>query len=129
MKKKSIWIIDDDSIFKFVIQKLISKSEIFESVKTFSNGQEASTALKKVINIKDRLPDIILLDIEMPVMDGWGFMEEISTIKPSIEEKAINIFISSSSIAIEDKLKAEKNPNVIGYLSKPITLDDLIKIA
>ncbi|WP_339886864.1 response regulator [uncultured Flavobacterium sp.] len=130
MKKKSIWIIDDDSIFKIIIQKLISKTEIFDTVKTFSNGKEASTAIKKTLNLKDKLPDIILLDIEMPVMDGWEFMDEISILKQNFEkEEEINIFISSSSIAIDDKIKADKNPCIKGFLSKPISLDDLIKIA
>ena len=64
----------------------------------------------------------------MPVMDGWGFMEEIAEIKDSIPQRLI-IYISSSSIAIEDKLKAKNNPDIVGYMSKPITIDDLRLIA
>ncbi|WP_339836172.1 response regulator [uncultured Flavobacterium sp.] len=129
MKKKSIWIIDDDSIFKIIVKKLISKAEIFENVEIFSNGEEAFLAIKDVLNKKEQLPDIILLDIEMPIMDGWTFMSEISVFKQNFEEKKTSIFISSSSIAIDDKLKAEKNTCIKGFLSKPITLNDLIKIA
>lgn len=129
MKKKSIWIIDDDSIFKIIIQKLISKTDLFEHVKTFSNGEEASIALKKELELMVQLPDIILLDIEMPIMDGWGFMLEIDSLKPIIKEKNIKIFISSSSIASEDKIKVENDPDIKGYLTKPISLDDLLKIA
>ena len=54
---------------------------------------------------------------------------EISILKPIIEEKNINIFISSSSIANDDKIKAAENPSIRGYLTKPVTLDDLMKIA
>ncbi|NHN24250.1 response regulator [Flavobacterium jejuense] len=129
MKKKSIWIIDDDSIYKFVIQKLIAKTDLFENVKTFSNGEEASIALKNELNLMTQLPDIILLDIEMPLMDGWEFMSEIDTLKPKIEEKNIKIFMSSSSIAHEDKIKVDNNPDIKGYLTKPISLEDLLKIA
>lgn len=129
MKKKSIWIIDDDSIYKFVIQKLLTKTELFENVKLFSNGEEASIALKKEINLMTQLPDIILLDIEMPIMDGWGFMSEIDVLKPKIAEKNIKIFMTSSSIASEDKVKVDNNPNIKGYLTKPITLEDLLVIA
>ena len=129
MKKKSIWIIDDDSIFQIIIQKLISKANIFENVETYSNGEEAFLAIKNILNKDKQLPDIILLDIEMPIMDGWAFMAEISVFKQNFEEKKTSIFISSSSIAIDDKLKAEKNPCIKGFLSKPITLPDLIKIA
>ncbi|CAM3511740.1 response regulator [Flavobacterium gelidilacus] len=129
MKKKSIWIIDDDSIFKIIIQKLISKANIFENVETYSNGEEAFLAIKNILNKDKQLPDIILLDIEMPLMDGWAFMAEISVFKQNFEEKKTSIFISSSSIAIDDKLKADKNPCIKGFLSKPITMNDLIKIA
>lgn len=129
MKKKSIWIVDDDSIFKIIVKKLISKAEIFENVEIFSNGEEAFLAIKDVLNKKEQLPDIILLDIEMPIMDGWAFMSEISVFKQNFEEKKTSIFISSSSIADDDKLKAENNTCIKGFLSKPITLNDLIKIA
>ncbi|MCO6163057.1 response regulator [Flavobacterium sp. NRK F7] len=129
MKKKSIWIIDDDAIYKFVIQKLIAKSDLFDEVKTFSNGEEASNALKNEVNENTLLPDIILLDIEMPRMDGWEFMSEIEAFLKKENQKNIKIFMSSSSIAFEDKEKVDSNPNINGYLTKPISYDDLLQIA
>lgn len=128
MKKKSIWVVDDDSIFKIIIQKLIAKSDKFDNVNLFSNGEEASLALKECIKNKEELPDIILLDIEMPIMNGWEFMNEINVLLSEIVDKTIKIFISSSSITFEDKLKADAHPNISGYLTKPITLEDLYKI-
>ena len=91
MKKKSIWIIDDDAIYKFVIQKLIAKSDLFDDVKTFSNGEEASNALKNEGDKNALLPDIILLDIEMPRMDGWEFMSEIEAFLKMEDQKNIKI--------------------------------------
>ena len=129
MKKKSIWIIDDDAIYKFVIQKLIAKSDLFDDVKTFSNGEEASNALKNEGNENILLPDIILLDIEMPRMDGWEFISEIEAFLKKADQKSIKIFMSSSSIAFEDKVKVDNNPNINGYLTKPISFDDLLQIA
>lgn len=129
MKKKSIWIIDDDTIFKFIMLKLISKTDKFDDVNTFSNGQEALIEFKNIVSLNEKLPDIILLDIEMPVMDGWGFMSEVNRIKKNHKELKTSIFMSSSSIAFDDQLKADENPDIMGYLAKPITLDDLIKIA
>lgn len=123
---KTIWIVDDDPIYQIIMKKIIRKSDIFVSACSFSNGKEAIDSLKKTISKNEKLPDIILLDIEMPVLDGWGFMEEIAIIKPETNPK---IYISSSSIAIEDKKRAKNNPNILGYICKPITLDDLIKIA
>ncbi len=129
MKKKSIWIIDDDAIYKFVIQKLIAKSDLFDDVKTFSNGEEASNALKNEGDKNALLPDIILLDIEMPRMDGWEFMSEIEAFLKMEDQKNIKIFMSSSSIAFEDKVKVDNNPNINGYLTKPISYNDLLQIA
>lgn len=129
MKQQSIWIIDDDSIFKIIVQKLIDKTQKFNNVLTFSNGEEASLALRKCLEQQEDFPDVILLDIEMPIMDGWEFMSELDYLKLPSNRNSLKIYISSSSIAIEDKLKAEKYPNILGYLTKPISLDDLMKIA
>ncbi|WP_338376637.1 response regulator [uncultured Flavobacterium sp.] len=129
MKKKSIWIVDDDAIFKIIIKKLIQKSEKFDNVETFSNGEEALLSLNNIIDKNERLPDVILLDIEMPIMDGWTFMAEIDVNKQKFENQNISIYISSSSIAQEDQIKADKNPYIKGFLTKPIALDNLIKIS
>jgi CheY-like chemotaxis protein len=64
----------------------------------------------------------------MPVLDGWGFMNEWQLVKQRLSQK-IQIYISSSSIAIEDKQKAKNNPDILGYMSKPISMEDLILIS
>jgi CheY-like chemotaxis protein len=128
MKLRKIWVVDDDVIYKTIMKKIILKSEIFSSTVTFSNGEEAIHALKSAIEKKESLPDIILLDLDMPVMDGWGFMDEIEVLKPQLLAEVL-IYISSSSIAVQDKQKAKNNPNIVGYMSKPISLDDLRLIA
>ena len=128
MKEKTIWIIDDDPIYQIIMKKIIIKSGLFSSIMEFTNGKDAIKFLKKNINKQTVFPDIILLDIEMPLLDGWGFMEEMNGLKSQINSE-IKIYISSSSIAIEDKERAKNNPNILGYLSKPINLNDIIKIA
>lgn len=128
MIQRTIWVIDDDIIYKTIMKKIIQKSEKFSNTFTFSNGEEAINALKNLHKNNEALPDIILLDIDMPVMDGWGFMVEMALLKPLLQSQ-ISIYISSSSIAIEDKLRAKNNPHILGYMSKPISLEDLILIA
>lgn len=128
MTEKTIWVIDDDPIYQIIMRKIILKSGLFLAVQSFKNGKEAINYLKKNIAGNETFPHIILLDIEMPVMDGWGFMDEIELLKPKINA-LLNIYISSSSIALDDKERAKNNPNIAGYLCKPISLDDLIKIA
>lgn len=128
MIKKSIWVIDDDPIYQIIINKLIKKSDFFSTANSFKNGKEAIDFLQNTIK-EDRLspPDIVLLDINMPIMDGWEFLEALEILKPEIEKKII-IYIVSSSIAVEDKNKAKKYTNVLGYISKPISIDDLIQL-
>ena len=127
MNKKIIWVVDDDVIYQTIINKLIKKSGVFSAYSSFMNGKEALNTLKSTIGEIDLLPDIILLDINMPVMDGWEFMEEIKMIKSKISKKII-IYIVSSSIAIEDKNKSKTFADIIGYIPKPISVDDLLSI-
>lgn len=128
MKNKIIWVVDDDIIYQTIIQKIIQKSGVFSSHFSFLNGKEAITTLNNTLEINEEyIPDIILLDINMPIMDGWEFMEEIKKIKTNIK-KNINIYIVSSSIAIEDKNKSKTFTDIIGYIPKPISVNDLIAI-
>ncbi len=129
MTQKTIWVIDDDPIYQIIINKIIKKNNYFSTICTYNNGKEALDSIQNSIeNQTTSSPDIILLDINMPIMDGWEFLEALEPIKPKLGQK-IMIYIVSSSIALEDKNKSNIYPDVLGYLSKPITVDDLIKIA
>jgi len=126
--KKIIWVIDDDIIYQTIINKLIQKTEVFSKHSSFMNGKEAIITLNNTLEKDDNcLPDIILLDINMPVMDGWEFMEEIKRIKSKIN-KHILIYIVSSSIAIEDRDKSKTFTDIMGYIPKPISVNDLLSI-
>ncbi|MFV8271419.1 response regulator [Flavobacterium sp. GT2N3] len=132
MTEKAIWVIDDDAIYQIIINKIIERSEMFSTITSFKNGKEAIDTLQDAVNnTRDDsqiLPDIILLDINMPVMDGWEFMEKMSLIKSKFK-KDIIVYIVSSSIAAEDKNKSKTYSDILGYLSKPVTVNDLILIA
>ena len=128
MSKKIIWVVDDDAIYQVIINKIIKRSEMFSASSSFKNGKEAVSALHKIIENTELIPDIILLDINMPVMDGWEFMEEIKTIKSQIDKKII-IYIVSSSIAVEDKNKSKEFNDVFAFISKPVNVKDIMMIA
>lgn len=128
MRKKTIWVIDDDNIYQIIVNKIIQKSEMFSAISSFKNGKEAIDAVTNSLNENKMLPDIILLDINMPIMDGWEFMEELQILKPSITKQII-VYIVSSSIAVEDKNKSKTYPDILGYLSKPVNINDLILIS
>lgn len=128
MRNKLIWLIDDDPIYHIIMKKVINKSGLNSEVTSFQNGKDAIASLQNSINENLPFPDLILLDIEMPVLDGWGFMDEWLSLKQQLPTST-QIYISSSSIAIEDKRKAKNNPDILGYMSKPISIEDLLLIA
>lgn len=125
---KIIWLVDDDHIYHIIMKKIIDKSGLNAQVNSFYNGKDAIVALENNKTTRDNFPDLILLDIEMPVLDGWGFMAEWFRLKEDYFQN-IQIYICSSSIASEDKQKAKNNLDILGYMSKPISMDDLLLIA
>lgn len=128
MTKKTIWIVDDDAIYQIIANKIIQRSGMFSAISSFKNGKEAIEYLYNAAASNANLPDIILLDINMPIMDGWEFMDEMGAITSKLQKK-ISVYIVSSSIAVEDKNKSKSYENILGYLSKPITVNDLLLIA
>lgn len=115
-------IIDDDPIYVFGTKRLMQMANFCESFLIFTNGKEALDKLKAIIVNGEVLPDIILLDINMPVMDGWDFLDEFTKI-PS--RKKIIIYIVTSSIDPADVNKAKQYEYVSNYLVKPITFDKI----
>ena len=124
-----IVLIDDDFTTNYLHKKIISKSEIDLPIEVVNNGKEGIDkllALNKTINDKDTIV-LIFLDINMPVMDGWGFLEIFNEIKSTLNFST-NLFIVSSSINPDDENRAKSNPTVLDYLPKPLTVDMLGKI-
>lgn len=127
MNTAIICIIDDDPIYQIITKKIINKTETKKQIISYSNGAEAIEAFVGNVHKPEGLPSIILLDIDMPIMDGWNFMASFERIKPMISKK-ISIYIVSSSIANSDKEKAKSYKGISGYLSKPLTLENFLEI-
>lgn len=124
----SIAVVDDDEIYHLTIAKMIEFSKIECKVQYFFDGQEAIDFLYSEINDVDKLPDVIMLDINMPNMDGWEFMEEYALkLKPKLP-KPITVYMVSSSINQKDIDRANKISDVSSYLVKPITEPQLRQI-
>lgn len=113
------YIIDDDKIFVFVLKKYLEKNENFNQVLDFKNGEEVIKLLSEKNN---QLPDIILLDINMPVIDGWQFLEQIEELP---HKDKLNVFIMSSSIDANDIEKSKSFSTVKDFISKPINNEKL----
>lgn len=119
-----ILIIDDDEINNFIAAKLIDKIPPKAVVNTCLNGQIGLDFVKSKLQNQDEMPDIIFLDINMPVMNGWEFLEEFEKIKDQINKK-ISINMLSSSVYNDDINKAETFNTVNKFISKPLTVDKI----
>lgn len=115
-------LIDDDEVFVFLTKKAIERTHLVEF-----NGLDAIDFLRENSNNVDALPEIILLDLSMPIMDGWQFLDQFSKLAPKIEKKII-IYLCSSSISPNDIQLAKKNSLVTDYVIKPITKEKLIEL-
>lgn len=124
---KTLTLVDDDDIFVFLTTKIIEQTNLIDLIKVFGNGLDAINFLKENKNNVDALPDIILLDLSMPIMNGWQFLEEYNKLNPTIGKK-ITIYICSSSISPDDITRAKTISEVSDYIIKPITKDKLIDL-
>jgi len=128
MKKVNIIsIVDDDEIYTFLVKRTIDQTNLVDQIKVFGNGSDAIDFLTQNADNPDSLPEIILLDLSMPVMDGWGFIEEYIQLRPKLDKK-ITIYIVSSSISPHDIAKAKSISSVTDYIIKPISKEKLIQI-
>jgi CheY-like chemotaxis protein len=123
---KTVYIVDDDQIYVYGIKKLITLKKLTPRLLEFKNGKEAIDYLCTITD-KHLLPDIILLDLNMPVLDGWGFMERFVELKPRLG-KNITIYIVSSSISASDIDRAKKITEVADYIMKPLSKDQLAQL-
>jgi CheY-like chemotaxis protein len=122
-----ICVIDDDSVYQFTITRTIQTHQLAKKILVFSDGEQAINFLIDNIFNSENLPDIIFLDINMPIMDGWQFLEEYVTLKPNLSKK-ITVFMISSSVDPTDLERAKKISEVSDYIVKPITPEALKEI-
>ena len=122
-----VCVIDDDEIYIYLIKKSLAALELTHSINAYSNGSEALKGIISLIDQQQPVPEVIFLDINMPIMDGWEFLNAFRAIQAQFPNQ-IPIYIISSSIAAEDKEKAKHFPEIVGYLSKPVELETLASI-
>lgn len=115
-------VIDDDPIFVYGVKKVMEILDFCKSVMVFRDGQEALDNLSPIINSDETVPDVIILDLNMPILDGWQFLEEFIKIPC---KKKITLYIASSSVDPQDTLRAKQYEIVSDYIVKPISLDKL----
>ena len=122
---KTILSIEDDSVTQMLNKIELEEAQFCERLDEAWNGEVAIKYFEALSKLEDgvlKAPEIILLDLNMPIMDGWEFLEIFQIRFPEFAEKA-KIFILSSSINPSDKERAKSEKLISGFLSKP--LDEL----
>jgi CheY-like chemotaxis protein len=127
-KINTILLVDDDEALNFLNKRLFIKSEFTASLKQLYNGAEA---IREIITLNNSLSNedvvLVFLDLNMPILDGWGFLEEFKKINYAINF-SVNIYILSSSINPCDIEKSKQNIFVKDYICKPLTSEKIIEI-
>lgn len=125
---KSVMLIDDSRIIMLNNQIVVESLESVEHIHSYHNAKDALNYLKLIddINIHSPLftPQLILLDLHMPDMDGFTFLHEFDKLE-IFKQNPIRIFLVSSSTNPDDIYNANNNKNISGLISKPLTIEKL----
>jgi CheY-like chemotaxis protein len=117
-KLNCILLVDDDNATNMLNSFVLKKMAVSQSVKVVLNGSEALDYLLSITN-EGQCPEFIFLDINMPKMDGWEFMEEYREMK--IERQRAKVILLTTSENPDDIEKAAKYPEILEYCNKPLT--------
>lgn len=123
-KIDTVCLIDDDKIYLFSVKRMIEHFHLCNNILVFNNGLEAIEYFQKLRPDDKNIPELVLVDINMPVMNGWEFIEAFTDIKPKFPEIK-NVYMVSSSPDPRDKNKAMSYPVITGFMIKPLNVVQL----
>jgi CheY-like chemotaxis protein len=121
---QEIMVVDDDPIVRTVATKILKSIDFNGPITTFENGELAIIEIRRKITNDNSIingdPILLLLDINMPIMDAWGFLDQFSNLDQKIKEQ-FYVVIITSSIDSNDRLMAFNYPDVVDYINKPLS--------
>ncbi len=124
---KTIFFIDDDPFFVYLTKRIICSISSGCQIREFADGELAIGHLRQISADIVLLPDVIFVDLSMPVMDGWEFLNEYTVLVPKIS-KPIELFIVSSSISPQEVERSKTYPAVADFLIKPVARGKIAEI-
>jgi len=125
--KPHILLVDDDELYLYLMEKTIHQLSEELVVSSFTDGEQAVEYITQCTKEKIDLPEVIFLDINMPFLDGWGFLSEFKKLKPKLAHQ-INIYMVSSSMRESDIRRASHFEELTGYVIKPVNKAQLAEI-
>ena len=126
-RKINILVIDDDPLFVFLTKKIIGSTGFSTNISECGDGQRGIEFVNKSLEDRTNLPDLIFLDLNMPISDGWEFLEEYAKIESSVPKK-IDVYIVSSSISPHDFERSKEFNVVKDFMIKPLDKGKLTEI-
>ncbi len=118
-----VYIVDDDEIIIFLTNKLLMSEQFCKRVMMFQDAEIALETLRASLHSGQDVPDAILFDLDMPVMDGWEFIDEVRKLPVHIPS-----FVFTSSINPSDKKRADMYHGIRDFITKPLNKIKLQKI-
>jgi CheY-like chemotaxis protein len=130
-KVKHVLVVDDDSAARFLAGTAIEEADIAENIIFCKDGNEALSYIKENCLPTDddpsrQCPELILLDVNMPIMDGYEFLEKLAILEDLRHNDTSVILLSSASYQVA-KPKADKF-SILGYIEKPVEAEKLIEL-
>lgn len=123
--KIDLLVIDDDDINIFIIKKIVEKTGYNINMVAKTNGQLAIDHLNTLLEDNIAFPQLVLIDINMPVLNGWEFLEAYDKLQIT---QRVDMYMLSSSVYENDIEKAKTYKTVKGFISKPLSITRLIEL-
>jgi len=115
-----VLLVDDNEIDNFINERIIVSSGFCANVVVKFSADAALEYLREVSSDPAQVPDVIFLDLNMPVKDGFGFLADFASLNDNVKSKS-KVIVLSSSISPDDINRASVNPHVYKYLNKPLS--------
>ena len=120
-----VMLVDDNDTYNFINRRILEQNQFAKNIEVQSSGIGALSYLEEHLDSPHKLPDIIFLDIKMPLLNGHEFLFKLGQISETVSNNKCKVVMLSSSGDEEDINQAKEYPNVINFIQKPLTLEAL----
>lgn len=120
--RKDIWFVDDDEIFRFIVKGMVEETIFADRAAYFDDGDRAIMKMIELAKSGSKEPKIVFLDLSMKHLEGWQLIDLMNEFGTNTK-----VVILTSSVGIKDRARAEKEPLVQAYLTKPVDKSQIVK--